>query len=849
MRARSAFLPLCAATSGLLLFIPTVFANMDMFESFRKRLKALRSTHEISAGQYDNIVDDLVANDDILDLSMEDKSMDMGSTRPSLSGDQTNTFLHWISEEMAGDRLSFETADLLRNLFNLYLPSEVTSQTDVPNGPAPANYEGNGIVALYSHSNFDPPFWRWHYNGIWGYATGDREYALQCNSKGLHIVDVTTSDIVLVQSIPMEGGITWRDVATHLNYAYVGAQSFGGEAFVINLENLSGSAAHDHRSNPIPPEHIKMLPGYAEYGHTVNVDKGLLFLNTAKFDIGCAILDIAGDPWNPVELVASTIRINPSEGLKFGDCHDSFVQTIGGRDFLISSEGRKKKWTFSDITDIRTDSKDIKVSSETPFLDIRMYAHQGVVSEDGKTLFGFDEFNDFDIAAYDISNPANPTLIRTFQWSGDAEEDAIVHNGFVRGDYLFVAYYEAGLRVFDISDIHNGVRQVGHYETYRDHDGDGKFEHEFGEKPVYWGAWNLYVGLPSGKILVSDRKYGTFVMTLVGGHDGTPSAYPSGNPTASNAPSKILSLAPTPCYEDAKALFLKGKKSKPCRWLGKKTNVKFCTKLFKATPELLPPLEICPVTCGSCDPYYEHKKSKFFMKEKQNKIISKTCKWLATSKDKNKICKKNTDSKGGYGPPRQVCPMTCTADTQGPSKVPSIAPSLSNAPSATTWYNFNRLKPLKRRSAVFDDVERFVFRVPCGFPQPFFRLGLFGHYGENTAIEFFHKKREDPREGPYRAAIFCPEGGDKDWWGGKRTEFSLEKVCHYTMKEFEIRIERNDKYLTITAVGKGRDGKYMESSYHVDWDETDGNCPYATTEVEAKTEAYSKELYISSPGF
>lgn len=66
-----------------------------------------------------------------------------------------------------------------------------------------------------------------HYNGIWGYFTGIREYALQCHGDGLNIIDVTDAvNPFRVQLIPMGGGGVWRDVATHEHtngtYAYVG---------------------------------------------------------------------------------------------------------------------------------------------------------------------------------------------------------------------------------------------------------------------------------------------------------------------------------------------------------------------------------------------------------------------------------------------------------------------------------------------------------------------------------------------------------------------------------------------------------------------------------------------------
>ena len=63
----------------------------------------------------------------------------------------------------------------------------------------PADYTGNGNVTLLGQLNPQPPSPYYGdnsttgqlYNGMWGYAAGAREYALQSNSFGLHIIDVT----------------------------------------------------------------------------------------------------------------------------------------------------------------------------------------------------------------------------------------------------------------------------------------------------------------------------------------------------------------------------------------------------------------------------------------------------------------------------------------------------------------------------------------------------------------------------------------------------------------------------------------------------------------------------------
>ena len=78
----------------------------------------------------------------------------------------------------------------------------------------------------------------------------------------------------------------------------------------------------------------------------------------------------------------------------------------------------------------------------------------------------------------------------------------MAHNGIIKGDLLYVAYYHDGLRVFDISDPNNPV-QVNSYDTYAPNN-----------HTSYRGAWGVYPYLNSGNILVSDMQSGLYVLDM-----------------------------------------------------------------------------------------------------------------------------------------------------------------------------------------------------------------------------------------------------------------------------------------------------------------------------------------------
>lgn len=459
--------------------------------SMRKSLDDLLLSEKISNSQYDHIIYEIDNNKTIDNeiLDSEKKEQTLAVIRPYFSHEKDTNLRLWIHEQQATDMLTVNTADRLRNLFGLGTKYD----------PVPANYVDNGIVKFLAKKKVSFANFNQIYNGIWGYTTGIREYALQCNHKGLNILDVTDNDMVKIQTIRMSGGNIWRDVATHDNYAYVAAQGdINSNAWVINLSQLSSSEPQYQNSKPITQENIKKF-GYKDWGRTVNVWNGLLFLNDSLR--GCKIFELRDDPMNPKEIITT------------GDgCHDSYVKTIRRKDILFSSDGNIGSWRFYDITNIRDTDFDFQSTllGQTE-KESGVYAHSSAVSDDGKTLFVFEDSNSFDMAAFNIKDINNPQLIMKFQWSGDEKFDAYAHNGIVLGKFLHVAYYSAGYRVFDISKASIGIiEEVGKLETFRDPDGDGILDNN---ERVKHGSWNVFVGLNS-KILISDTFHGTYMVEL-----------------------------------------------------------------------------------------------------------------------------------------------------------------------------------------------------------------------------------------------------------------------------------------------------------------------------------------------
>ena len=83
------------------------------------------------------------------------------------------------------------------------------------------------------------------------------------------------------------------------------------------------------------------------------------------------------------------------------------------------------------------------------------------------------------------------------------------HNPFVKGDTLYISYYEDGVQVFDISEPLYPKR-IAYYDTY-------PFQNGLGYDSVahdWKGAWGVYPYLPSGCILASDITQGMFTFKV-----------------------------------------------------------------------------------------------------------------------------------------------------------------------------------------------------------------------------------------------------------------------------------------------------------------------------------------------
>ncbi|MCY7375757.1 MAG: FG-GAP-like repeat-containing protein [Pyrinomonadaceae bacterium] len=155
--------------------------------------------------------------------------------------------------------------------------------------------------------------------------------------------------------------------------------------------------------------------------------------------------------------------------------------------------------------------------------------HSSWSSEDGNYLYSCRETSNgnADLRTYNISNPAQPLLVNRIGMNDLALNATSPHNPVVMGNFLYVAWYEAGTQIFDISNP-AAPRRVGQYDSYQaarvepdasktliDEPWDmvcGIAERQGSLPTGYDGNWAVFPFLGQDKVLMGDLRNGLLIV-------------------------------------------------------------------------------------------------------------------------------------------------------------------------------------------------------------------------------------------------------------------------------------------------------------------------------------------------
>jgi hypothetical protein len=161
--------------------------------------------------------------------------------------------------------------------------------------------------------------------------------------------------------------------------------------------------------------------------------------------------------------------------------------------------------------------------SNLSFYQEQGFNHQGWLTPNNETYVFADETSGTRIKKAQVTEDKNLIIQSVF---GTKNEPYLktAHNIQCTNDFAFVAYYNDGLRIFDLRT--NPPEEIAYYDTHQDINGN-TFS--------MWGAWGIYALLPSQRILVSDRISGFYLFSF------------DRNLFSMVQPSDEIRLLPNPC--------------------------------------------------------------------------------------------------------------------------------------------------------------------------------------------------------------------------------------------------------------------------------------------------------------
>ena len=338
-------------------------------------------------------------------------------------------------------------------------------------------------------------------NDCWGWtdpSTG-KEYAIAGLTNATSFIDISnpTDPKYLGKLLTQTGNSTWRDMKVYSNHVFIVSDNNSSHGMqVFDLTQL-------RNADPNNPQNFSNTALYtginSAHNIAINEDSGFAYIvGSGQASGGLHVVDIS-NPSNPV-----------FAGDFSGDgyTHDAQIVTYNGPDAQYAG----REIAFASNTDTLTivdvtDKSNMVQISRNGYADDG-YTHQSWLSEDQRYVYLCDELDENNVGGptrthiWDCQDLDNPI----YQGFHLGSSNAIDHNLYIKGDYMYLASYSAGLRILEIDQNDpTQLTEIAFFDTYVT-DNDTDFD----------GAWSCYPFYESGVIFVNDRQNGLFVVRMSG---------------------------------------------------------------------------------------------------------------------------------------------------------------------------------------------------------------------------------------------------------------------------------------------------------------------------------------------
>jgi choice-of-anchor B domain-containing protein len=318
------------------------------------------------------------------------------------------------------------------------------------------------------------------FNGCWGFVHNKNEYAIIGSTEGTHFFQLTQNDKLkfcgFLEGKFSSGLVVHREFKTYKNYAYSICDEGNSSLQIIDL-------------NYLPDSVVKVADIQNElFGKVHN-----LFIDTSNALLyACSVTPIVNGiqqglvPLRVFNIENPLLPILLWEGPNdIPEVHDCFVRDNIA--FLNCGQDGIRVYNFSNPV------SPIYINNLTFYQD-QGYNHQGWLSPSGKTYIFTDETSGKRIKKCNVNNQFDLSITHLF--GTNYLENSIPHNLICDDNFAFVAYYNEGLRIYDIRDV---PKEIAAYDTYLS---PSNFNMN--------GAWGVYP-FPSKRIIISDRQGGLFL--------------------------------------------------------------------------------------------------------------------------------------------------------------------------------------------------------------------------------------------------------------------------------------------------------------------------------------------------
>lgn len=323
------------------------------------------------------------------------------------------------------------------------------------------------------------------YSGCYSFSKAGHDYAVIGTTEGFHIFEITVDNsLTFIDSIKgnfLSSQAITREYAHYNDFLYAIGDEGDASLQIIDLSNLPTAV---NLAADIQDERV----GKA---HNIYIDtsRALMYL--------CLVTPIV----NGMETSMIPLRVYSLENpLSPSIIFSGFDDLSEVHDFEFKESVGILNCGFQGIRvyDFSIPEAPIYLNN-LEFYQEQGYNHQGSLSEDGSTYVFADETPGTRIKKCTVAENYGLQVQQLFG-AENTPYDKTAHNIKVLGNLAYVAYYNDGLRIYDLRN--NPPNEIAAYDTHTDLPGN-----EFS----MWGAWGVEARAFNNQVLISDRISGLYL--------------------------------------------------------------------------------------------------------------------------------------------------------------------------------------------------------------------------------------------------------------------------------------------------------------------------------------------------